>query len=83
MLPPLSLRARAGDPQVASPAHEKLSDNNETSRIMVRLRHRAPLVPAEFDGETLYFENEIKRPASGQSAVLYDGEVCLGGGIIA
>ncbi len=119
MLPPLSLRARAGDPQVASPAHEKLvsaasmanhghrmsssssreawaedfqvaspaheklSDNNETSRIMVRLRHRAPLVPAEFNGETLYFENEIKRPASGQSAVLYDGEVCLGGGIIA
>ena len=32
---------------------------------------------------TLYFENEIKRPASGQSAVLYDGEICLGGGIIA
>ena len=50
--------------------------------ILVRLRHRAPLIPAKFDGETLYFENEIKRPASGQSAVLYDGEVCLGGGII-
>ena len=50
--------------------------------ILVRLRHRAPLIPATFDGETLRFENEIKRPASGQSAVLYDGEVCLGGGII-
>ena len=50
--------------------------------ISVRLRHRAPLVPAKFDGETLYFENKIKRPASGQSAVLYDDEVCLGGGII-
>ncbi len=50
--------------------------------LQVRLRHRAPLIPAEFDGEKLYFESEVKRPASGQSAVLYDGEVCLGGGII-
>ena len=51
-------------------------------RINVRLRHRAPLIPAKFDGEKLIFESEIKRPASGQSAVLYDGEICLGGGII-
>ncbi len=56
-------------------------ERRETS-LLVRLRHRAPLVPATFDGETLHFENEIKRPASGQSAVLYDGEICLGGGII-
>ena len=49
----------------------------------VRLRHRAPLIPARFDGKTLSFEQEIKRPASGQSAVIYDGEICLGGGIIA
>ena len=54
----------------------------QKKKFSVRLRHRAPLIPATFDGETLYFENEIKRPASGQSAVLYDGEVCLGGGII-
>ena len=40
-------------------------------------------MPATFDGETLYFESEVKRPAAGQSAVLYDGEICLGGGIIA
>ena len=51
--------------------------------VSVRLRHRAPLIPAKFDGEVLRFEGEIKRPASGQSAVLYDGEICLGGGIIA
>ena len=55
--------------------------------ILVRLRHRAPLVPAKILlGEngvaTLEFENKIKRPASGQSAVIYDGEICLGGGII-
>ena len=53
-----------------------------SENVMVRLRHRAPLVPAKFDGEKLVFDNKIKRPASGQSAVLYDGEVCLGGGII-
>ena len=55
----------------------------QKKKFSVRLRHRAPLIPATFDGETLHFENEIKRPASGQSAVLYDDEVCLGGGIIA
>ena len=56
---------------------------NLKKEILVRLRHRAPLVPAKFDGKKLIFESEIKRPASGQSAVLYDGEICLGGGIIA
>ena len=71
-----SLRA-AGVPPVAPPV-----------RVDVRLRHRAPLVPAKIVlGEngvaTLEFENKIKRPASGQSAVIYDGEICLGGGIIA
>ena len=71
-----SLRA-AGVPPVAPPV-----------RVDVRLRHRAPLVPAEIVlGEngvaTLKFKNKIKRPASGQSAVIYDGEICLGGGIIA
>ena len=56
---------------------------SKKSSILVRLRHRAPLLPATFDGENLVFENEVKRPASGQSAVLYDGEICIGGGIIA
>lgn len=55
----------------------------QKAEVLVRLRHRAPLVPATFDEKTLKFEDEIKRPASGQSAVLYDGEICLGGGIIA
>ncbi len=50
--------------------------------LSVRLRHRAALIPVEFDGETLKFSSEVKRPAAGQSAVIYDGEVCIGGGII-
>lgn len=32
---------------------------------------------------TLVFPKPVKKPAAGQSAVLYDGEICLGGGIIA
>ena len=56
---------------------------NMTESILVRLRHRAPLIPAKLKNDTLHFEQEIKRPASGQSAVFYDGEICLGGGIIA
>ena len=54
----------------------------DDGRIQVRLRHRAPLIDATFDGEKLRFKEAIKRPASGQSAVFYDGEVCLGGGVV-
>ena len=53
-----------------------------SNEVLVRIRHRAPLIPATFDGKMLKFKHEIKRPASGQSAVLYDNEICLGGGII-
>ena len=66
----------------ASPVTTGASEKASKRSVSVRLRHRAPLIPATFDGKTLYFEKEIKRPASGQSAVLYDGEICLGGGII-
>ena len=54
----------------------------QKKQLLVRLRHRAPLIPVKFDGEILHFDEKIKRPAPGQSAVLYDGEICLGGGII-
>lgn len=50
--------------------------------VQVRLRHLAPLIPATFDGETVRFAQKVKRPASGQSVVFYDGAICLGGGII-
>lgn len=55
--------------------------------IDVRIRHRAALQKAKLKIEnnnlaTLEFTTEFKRPASGQSAVFYHGDVCLGGGII-
>ncbi len=51
-------------------------------QIQVRLRHRAPLVSAQLKDDVLIFASPIKRPAAGQSAVFYAGEICLGGGII-
>ncbi len=62
------------------------------TEVFTRLRHRAPLVQAvienyDQDSKTLElkFLEEIKMPATGQSAVIYtgkNGEVCAGGGIV-
>ncbi len=53
--------------------------------LHVRIRHRASLVEAHFEGSAL--ENlELAEPqravTSGQSVVIYRGNVCLGGGIV-
>jgi tRNA-specific 2-thiouridylase len=56
--------------------------NNRPSDILVRMRHRAPLIPATFKDDKVIFKNAIKRPASGQSVVFYNDTTCLGGGII-
>ena len=50
--------------------------------LQARLRHRGSLLPARFEDSTLYLDAPERAVASGQSAVLYDGDVCLGGGII-
>lgn len=53
----------------------------------IRVRHRAPLVDARVevvaDGQVvLKLSNPERAVAAGQSVVLYDGNVCLGGGIV-
>lgn len=52
----------------------------------IRIRHRAPLVDAalEINGEkaTVTLQDQQRAVASGQSLVIYDGDVCLGGGIV-
>ena len=52
----------------------------------IRVRHRATLVDAQltFDGDDvlLQLDNAERAVAAGQSVVIYDGENCIGGGIL-
>ena len=57
------------------------------SRLMAKNRYRQPDQPctvSAIDGDTMYLDfNDAQRAITpGQSVVLYDGEECLGGGII-
>lgn len=57
-------------------------------KYTVRVRHRAKLTEVKLslqaDGTAvLHFDDAERAVTSGQSLVLYDGEVCLGGGIVA
>ncbi len=58
---------------------EKPSDKN---KYHVRLRYRGPLVPCKISGSQLTLEQEQRGIAAGQSAVVYDGDKVLGGGIV-
>ncbi|MEP6710148.1 MAG: tRNA 2-thiouridine(34) synthase MnmA [Candidatus Saccharibacteria bacterium] len=49
----------------------------------IRIRHRAPLVKASLKGTHLSLTDAQRAVAAGQSVVIYDGDVCLGGGIVA
>ncbi len=54
---------------------------------MARVRHRATLSPVtlryEDNGEiSLHFDTPERAVAPGQSVVLYDADVCIGGGIV-
>lgn len=60
-------------------------------RVTVQVRYRQPAIAAELqlDGKAIHesslrvrFDVPVKASASGQSAVFYDGEECLGGGVI-
>ncbi len=54
----------------------------KSGEIEIRIRHRAPLIPAKFDEGKVILKEKIKRPASGQSIVFYSADTCLGGGIV-
>jgi len=55
-------------------------------KYRVRIRHRAPLVSVYLqvraENVVLQLDDPERAVAVGQSAVLYDGAVCLGGGIV-
>ena len=59
------------------------------AEVQIRTRHRAPLIDgtldiASSDGGTLgvALRDEIRAVTPGQSAVIYDGDLVLGGGVI-
>ncbi len=60
--------------------HEAPADSQP---LHVRLRHRGDLKPCRLQGQTLHLDEPERAVAPGQSAVLYDGDSCLGGAIIA
>lgn len=51
-------------------------------KVQARLRHRGALLAATLDGDILHLVSGERAVAPGQSAVLYRGEECLGGGIV-
>jgi tRNA-uridine 2-sulfurtransferase len=58
-----------------------------TKNYQVRTRYRAPLVTIESlkktdNGVSVVLGEEVRAITPGQSAVIYDGEHCLGGGIV-
>lgn len=54
----------------------------DDQQLQVRLRHRGALLPARLEGTTVHLATPERAVASGQSAVFYAGDVCLGGGIV-
>jgi len=63
-----------------------VNDAPTIGRYDIRVRHRAKLVKADLSYEDdkviLKLENPERAVAAGQSVVIYDGEICLGGGIV-
>jgi len=62
--------------------NKKEIDKKISVRIRYRQQKQSCLVKKEGNGYHILFDEPQSGIAIGQSAVLYDGEVCLGGGII-
>ena len=70
-----------------SSAHWINSKPNKTQKLAVRTRHRAELLKVKTLNKSSIFwranlEEDVKALTPGQSAVFYNGEECLGGGIV-
>lgn len=63
-----------------------INDTPSEGIYQIRSRHRAPLIDAKLsysdDTVLLKLDNPERAITPGQSVVIYDGEVCLGGGIV-
>lgn len=52
------------------------------ARLVVRTRHRAPLIGATLEGSMVTLDQPERAITPGQSAVIYDNQTCVGGGIV-
>jgi len=64
-----------------------INDTPKNGTYHIRIRHRAPLISAQLtisenSDVLLKLDDSERAIAPGQSVVIYDGDVCLGGGII-
>ena len=50
--------------------------------LLVRIRHLGQLIECSLESDRVKLAEPQRGVAAGQSAVFYDGEVCLGGGVI-
>lgn len=64
-----------------------INETPATGTYKIRIRHRAPLVDAALgeDDDTIRLSvtDQQRAVAPGQSIVIYNGDVCIGGGIVA
>jgi tRNA-uridine 2-sulfurtransferase len=60
-----------------------INDDPGDGEFEIRIRHRAPLVSATLADARLRLQNPERALAAGQSVVIYRGDMCLGGAIIA
>ena len=61
-----------------------ISDQSpEEKNLLCRIRYRQKKIGCKIEGQKVIFNEPQMGVSAGQSLVLYDGEICLGGGIIA
>ncbi len=59
-----------------------IREPHKNQKLSIRTRYRAPLIDARVDGNTVQLAFPVRAITAGQSAVIYDRDEVLGGGII-
>lgn len=73
-------------PELTLTAVHWINEAPKVGEYEIRVRHRAGLAKASLSFDNNEVKLELKNPeravAPGQSVVIYDGDVCLGGGVV-